>query len=105
MPPTYGSTDGGPGRPVLDTTMATTFLGDTPVHTIGDLPAVGSAAPTYTLTGTNLRDDVTPPSGKRVVLNIFPSVDTDADGTVVHTELVPAIGQEPDYDAAIAALG
>ncbi len=28
----------------------------------------------------------------------------DADGTVVHTELVPAIGQEPDYDAAIAAL-
>lgn len=29
----------------------------------------------------------------------------DADGTVLHSELVPAIGQEPDYDAAIAALG
>ncbi len=29
----------------------------------------------------------------------------DADGTVIHTELVPAIGQEPDYDAAVAALG
>ena len=29
-----------------------------PVHTIGELPLVGSAAPTYTLTGTNLRDDV-----------------------------------------------
>ena len=29
----------------------------------------------------------------------------DTDGTVVHTELVAAIGQEPDYDAAIAALG
>lgn len=26
-------------------------------------------------------------------------------GTVLHSELVPAIGQEPDYDAAIAALG
>jgi thiol peroxidase len=29
----------------------------------------------------------------------------DADGTVVHSELVPQIGQEPDYDAAVAALG
>lgn len=29
----------------------------------------------------------------------------DADGTVVYEELVPSIGQEPDYDAAIAALG
>jgi thiol peroxidase len=29
----------------------------------------------------------------------------DADGTVLHSELVPQIGQEPDYDAAIAALG
>ena len=28
----------------------------------------------------------------------------DADGTVLHTELVPDIGQEPDYDAALAAL-
>ena len=29
----------------------------------------------------------------------------DADGSVVYTELVPQIAQEPDYDAAIAALG
>ena len=29
----------------------------------------------------------------------------DADGTVIHTEVVPTIGQEPDYDAAVAALG
>ena len=29
----------------------------------------------------------------------------DESGTVSHTELVPQIGQEPDYDAAIAALG
>ena len=28
----------------------------------------------------------------------------DADGTVVYTQLVPEIGQEPDYDAAVAAL-
>ena len=29
----------------------------------------------------------------------------DENGTVTYTELVPQIGQEPDYDAAIAALG
>ena len=28
----------------------------------------------------------------------------DAEGTVVYTEQVPEIGQEPDYDAALAAL-
>jgi thiol peroxidase len=29
----------------------------------------------------------------------------DEDGKVTYTELVPQIGQEPDYDAAISALG
>ena len=29
----------------------------------------------------------------------------DADGTVLHSQLVDEIGSEPDYDAAIAALG
>ena len=29
----------------------------------------------------------------------------DAEDSVIHSELVPQIGQEPDYDAAIAALG
>jgi thiol peroxidase len=29
----------------------------------------------------------------------------DADNRVLHAELVPEIGQEPDYDAAFAALG
>jgi thiol peroxidase len=28
----------------------------------------------------------------------------DAEGVVTHVEVVPSIGQEPDYDAAIAAL-
>jgi thiol peroxidase len=28
----------------------------------------------------------------------------DAAGKVVHTELVPEIAQEPDYDAALAVL-
>jgi len=29
----------------------------------------------------------------------------DENGTVTHTQLVPEIAQEPDYDSAIAALG
>ncbi len=29
----------------------------------------------------------------------------DEDGKILHTELVPDIGSEPDYDAAVAALG
>ena len=29
----------------------------------------------------------------------------DADGRVVYTEQVPDISSEPDYDAALAALG
>jgi thiol peroxidase len=28
----------------------------------------------------------------------------DTDGTVLHTQVVPEIAQEPDYDAAINAL-
>src|SRR6188472_826124 len=55
--------------------MATTRLGDTEVHTVGELPAVGDTAPEFTLTGADLHD-VTLPHGTRVVLNIFPSIDT-----------------------------
>lgn len=164
--------------------MATTALDGTPARTIGELPTVGSLAPAYTLTGTDL-GDVTDAdaAGRRLVLNIFPSVGTgvcaasvrrfnelaagldnatvlcvshdlpfalagfcgaegledvsvasafrsdfgetygvtlldgafrgllaravvvlDEDGRVLHTELVPEIGQEPDYDAALAVL-
>jgi thiol peroxidase len=165
--------------------MATTSLGGTPVHTVGELPTVGDKAPAYTLTGGDLTDVASDGfSGSRVVLNIFPSLDTatcaasvrqfnklaasfdntvvvcasadlpfamrrfcaveglenvvtgsafrssfgsdlgvtlsdgpmrgllaravvvvDTDGSVLHTQLVPDIGTEPDYDTAAAALG
>ena len=29
----------------------------------------------------------------------------DTDGSVLHSQLVPEITTEPDYDAAVAALG
>lgn len=160
-----------------------TFRG-TPVTTSGELPAVGSDAPTFTTVDTSL-NDVTLGSleGKRIVLNIFPSVDTGVcaasvrrfnelaaglentvvvnvsqdlpfalgrfcgaegienvvstsafrstfgqdygviqedgpiagllarsvvvigeNGKILHTEQVPEIGQEPNYEAALSAL-
>lgn len=165
--------------------MATTALRENPVQTVGDLPTLGAAAPAFTLTGRDL-SDVTSDSfaGRRVVLNIFPSIDTgvcaasvrrfnelatslentavlcvsqdlpfaqarfcgaegidnvtvasgfrssfgddygvrladspmagllarsvvvlDETGKVIYVELVPEITQEPDYDAAVNALG
>ena len=62
--------------------MATTRLGDAEVQTVGELPAVGDTAPEFTLTGADLRD-VTLPHGTRVVLNIFPSIDTGVCATSV----------------------
>ena len=164
--------------------MAETLFKGTQVHTVGDLPSVGAAAPDFTLTGADLSDvSLGDYAGRRVVLNIFPSVDTgvcamsvrrfnelaaaldnttvvcasadlpfalarfcgaegienvvtastfrssfaddygtrlldgplaglnarsvvviDPEGKVVYTELVPETTQEPDYDAAVAAL-
>jgi thioredoxin-dependent peroxiredoxin len=57
--------------------MAHTALGGNPVNTVGDLPSVGSHTPAFTLTKADL-SDITPAdlAGKRVVFNIFPSVDT-----------------------------
>ncbi|MCA1782866.1 MAG: thiol peroxidase [Dermatophilaceae bacterium] len=64
--------------------MATTALRGSPVSTTGDLPTVGAVAPDFKLTGTDLTD-VTRPEGRRVVLNIFPSVDTGVCATSVRT--------------------
>ena len=35
---------------------------------------------------------------------LAPHVVVDENDTVVHTELVPDIAQEPDYDAALGAV-
>ena len=163
--------------------MADITFRSTPVSTVGELPAVGAAAPAFELVGQDLAPiSLAELAGRTVVLNIFPSVDTgvcaasvrtfneraadlqdtvvlavsadlpfaaarfcgaegiedvlpastfrsdfgDAygvrmedgplagllarsvvvigpDGTVTHTELVPEIAQEPDYEAALAA--
>ena len=53
-----------------------TFRG-TPVTTVGQLPEVGSAAPAFEVTGGDLKPLTNEAfAGKKLVLNIFPSVDT-----------------------------
>ena len=164
--------------------MATVTLGGAPFPISGDLPAAGDAAPDFTLTGGDLGDiSLGDYAGQRLILNIFPSVDTpvcaasvrrfneeaaalegvsvlcvsrdlpfahgrfcaaehieavrcasemrdgsfgdaygvritegplngllaravvvvDGDGSVRHSQLVPEIKEEPDYDAALSA--
>ena len=57
--------------------MATITFKGTEVHTIGSLPAVGSAAPDFKLTAGDLSDKTLADyKGQKVVLNIFPSIDT-----------------------------
>lgn len=66
--------------------MAEVTLGGNPVNTSGDLPQVGSAAPAFTLTGSDLSDvSASGFEGKNLVLNIFPSVDTPTCATSVRT--------------------
>ena len=57
--------------------MATITLGGNPTQTIGDLPSVGSKAPNFTLRKIDLStSNLSDYNGSKVVLNIFPSVDT-----------------------------
>ena len=64
--------------------MAKINFKGTPINTLGDLPQTGGPAPDFTLTKTDLTDvSLKDFKGKRVVLNIFPSVDTPVCATSV----------------------
>ena len=165
--------------------MAQITLQGNPINTVGNLPEVGTQAPDFTLVANDLSvKTLADYKGKKIVLNIFPSLDTgtcaasvrrfnaeasklentvvlciskdlpfaqarfcgaegleavhnlsdfrtgqfgkdygveiadgplaalesravvilDAEGNVVYTEQVPEIVDEPNYDAALAAL-
>lgn len=57
--------------------MAKITLKGNPVHTTGELPAVGTTAPDFTLTGPDLTDMSLADFGsKRKILNVVPSLDT-----------------------------
>jgi thiol peroxidase len=64
--------------------MAKITLKGSPVTTIGDLPKIGTPAPAFTLVKTDLGNlTLKELAGKRVVLNIFPSIDTPTCATSV----------------------
>ena len=57
--------------------MAQVKLSGNPVKTSGNLPAVGSQAPDFKLTNTDMADVALEQfKGKKVVLNVFMSIDT-----------------------------
>lgn len=66
--------------------MATVTLGGNPIHTNGELPKTGSKAPDFKLVNTDLSiTSLADFAGSKVVLNIFPSIDTGTCATSVRT--------------------
>ncbi|MEO9273962.1 thiol peroxidase [Marinomonas sp. 5E14-1] len=64
--------------------MATVTLKGNPFETAGSLPAVGSAAPAFELVKTDLSvATLADYKGAKLVLNIFPSIDTPTCATSV----------------------
>jgi len=62
--------------------MATVTLKGNPIHTNGDLPAVGSAAPDFNLVTKDLADvKLGAYKGKKKILSIVPSLDTSVCAT------------------------
>ena len=58
--------------------METVLFKGQPCHTCGTVPGVGETAPCFHLSGPNLSQILCSDfTGKRVVLNVFPSLDTE----------------------------
>ncbi|WP_143870264.1 thiol peroxidase [Catenovulum sediminis] len=66
--------------------MATVTLKGNAIETVGQLPEVGSQLPDFKLVKTDLSEvSASDFQGKKLVLNIFPSVDTGTCATSVRT--------------------
>jgi thiol peroxidase len=66
--------------------MATVTLQGNVFNTTGDLPKVGSEAPDFTLVETDLSETTLADyAGSKLILNIFPSVDTGVCATSIRT--------------------
>lgn len=64
--------------------MARITLGGNPVETAGEIPQRGDIAPEFKLSNTKLEDrHLSDYEGKKVILNIFPSIDTNVCATSV----------------------
>ncbi len=72
-------------RRALDNPMQETItLGGNPIHTVGKLPAIGDDLSSLTLAARDLSDiHLADFHGRKVILNIFPSLDTQVCATSV----------------------
>ncbi len=65
--------------------MASITLKGNPISTLGNLPSTGSAAPAFSAVKTDLSEyTLTGLAGKKIILNIFPSIDTGVCATSTH---------------------
>lgn len=75
--------------------MATVTLGGNPVHTIGELPHAGDKAKDFELSKEDLSTaTLADYAGKKIILNIFPSIDTSTCATSVRKFNQSASGLE-----------
>jgi thiol peroxidase len=64
--------------------MAQFFIKGNPAHTVGELPAIGSEAPDFNLVKSDMSGmSLAELKGKKVILNIFTSLDTSTCATSV----------------------
>ena len=84
--------------------MATVTLQGNEFHTSGDLPAVGSAAPDFHLVNGELGDvSLADYQGKKVIMNIVPSLDTPTCATSTRTFNQQAAGKDDTVVLVISA--
>ena len=75
--------------------MASITLGGNPIHTSGELPKIGSKLADFTMTKVDLSTaSLSDFAGKKLVLNIFPSIDTGTCAQSVRTFNEKASGFE-----------
>jgi thiol peroxidase len=74
-------------KPAMENTNGTAItLGGTMIHTIGKLPAIGTAVKDFSLTGVDLTEKTLADfKGKYIIMNIFPSVNTGVCAKSVRT--------------------
>ena len=84
--------------------MAKVTLEGNVIETVGDLPAVGSKAPDFKLVKQDLSETgLVDYKGKRVVLNIFPSLDTGTCAASVRAFNKSAAGLENTVVLCVSA--
>lgn len=73
--------------------METVYFKGTPCHTYGTMPVAGDKAPCFTLIDADLKEiKCSDYEGKRIVLNIFPSLDTPVCAASIRRFNVEAAG-------------